>query len=106
MSTRKPSLPLNVIFNKAMRDKRLTIEAKAIFGYLFAYYGTPDEDFPTQEQMSEELRVTPPRFRRHIECLERYGYVERERLRDDWGMLGKYKYTIQQPYIMTGEEEH
>lgn len=102
MSSKNPNLTL--IHRRAMKDERLTIEAKAILSYLLAYNGTFYSDFPTQELMSEELNVTPARFRRHIEYLERYGYVTRQRVRDDWGMLGKYEYIVRQPYTTTEDE--
>ncbi|MGG0663439.1 helix-turn-helix domain-containing protein [Viridibacillus arvi] len=64
------------------RDKELSIEAKAIYGYLSAFAGNNNEAFPSVELICAELGISENRYRKHRKALLDKGFIRirRERL--------------------------
>lgn len=64
------------------RDKDLSIEAKAIYGYLAAFAGNNYEAFPSVELICGELGISENRYRKHRKALLDKGFIRirRERL--------------------------
>lgn len=79
-----------------MKDKRLTIEAKAIYAYMASYAGNGQTAFPSMSLMQEDLDITEKRLRKHRDLLVDAGYLEIVRERNEKGHLGKNVYTLKQ----------
>lgn len=58
-----------------MRDKRLSVEAKAIYSYLSSFAGAGMTSFPSVELIIEELGVSEKRFYKHRKTLIELGYI-------------------------------
>lgn len=76
------------------RDKRLTPEAKAIYGYLASYAGSGKTAFPGRDLMLEELGMSVKRYYKHLNLLIQYGYLKIEKSRDRYGSFDKNTYVL------------
>lgn len=81
------------------RDKDLSIEAKAIYGYLAAFAGTTGEAFPGVALICAELNISKKRYLSHRKALVDKGYIEIKRERLESG-FSKNLYILKQniPY--------
>lgn len=81
------------------RDKDLSIEAKAIYGYLAAFAGTTGEAFPGVDLICAELQISEKRYLKHRKSLIDNGYIEIKRERLENG-FSKNIYILKQniPY--------
>lgn len=59
-----------------MRDRDLTIEAKAIYAYLCSYMGAGNTAFPSVGKICFDLGISKDRYYRHRERLEAQGYIK------------------------------
>ena len=64
-----------------MQDKRLTAEAKAIYGYFCSYAGAGRTAFPSRDRIVADLGMSKSRFYRHYNLLKKYGYIQVEQER-------------------------
>lgn len=73
-----------------MRDKELSIEAKAIYAYMSSFAGNGASAFPKIETACKDLNVSKNRFLKHRKLLIERGYIsiEKERKR------GKFENNI------------
>src|SRR5690625_2449915 len=78
-----------------MRDKDLTIEAKAIYAYMSSFAGNGESAFPKITTICKDLNISENRFRRHREMLLNKGYITIQRNRKK-GMFDNNVYTINQ----------
>ncbi|MGB3161578.1 MAG: DnaD domain protein [Carnobacterium sp.] len=88
-----------VIPKLVMKDKDLTIEAKAIYAYISSYAGNGTEAFPSIELICSDLDIGENRFHKHKKSLISKGYIEVRRERDGKGVWGKNVYTIKSMII-------
>lgn len=65
-----------LIPKKISRDKALTMEAKAIYGYLASFAGSGGYCYPSKELMISELGTTEKRFNKNIKILKEHGYIK------------------------------
>lgn len=65
-----------LIPKKIARDKALTMEAKAIYGYLASFAGSGGYCYPSKELMISELGTTEKRFNKNIKILKEHGYIK------------------------------
>ena len=65
-----------LIPKKISRDKVLTMEAKAIYGYLASFAGSGGYCYPSKELMISELGTTEKRFNKNIKILKEHGYIK------------------------------
>lgn len=79
-----------------MKDKRLSIEAKAIYAYMSSYAGQSETAFPSVSLMCSDLGISEARLRKHRNLLIEYGYIEIERESPTAGKFGRNIYTIKQ----------
>lgn len=77
-----------------MRDKRLTVEAKAIYSYIASFAGAGSQSFPGRDLMLEELDISPKRYYKHLQLLVECDYLRIEREIDDNGWKGRNIYTL------------
>ena len=65
-----------LIPKKISRDKDLTMEAKAIYGYLASFAGSGGYCYPSKELMISELGTTEKRFNKNTKILKEHGYIK------------------------------
>lgn len=82
-----------------MRDKRLSVEAKAIYSYLSSFAGAGMTAFPSVELMLSELNISEDRFYKHRKQLIELGYVS---IKQEKGK-GKFAQNI---YVITTGAPH
>lgn len=68
-----------------MRDKTLSIEAKAIYAYLASYAGSGMVAFPSVGLICSDLNISERRFLKHRKQLEDKGYITIKRERKESG---------------------
>ncbi len=86
------------------RDKDLSIEAKAIYGYLAAFAGNNCEAFPSVELICAELGISEKRYRRHRQSLLEKGFIRIRRERTDNGFSKNYYEIVQMiPGTVSGQ---
>lgn len=90
------SMGYGIIPKKAMRDARLTPEAKAIYAYLCSFAGSGNTAFPSVDLMCSEIGMSEDRFYRHRKLLVSYGYIAFKQIRGGRGKTGSNVYTILQ----------
>lgn len=79
-----------------MSDQNLTVEAKAIYGYIAACIGVGDKRLPSVAVICEDLNMGKDRFQKHMKQLIEQGYLT---IRKDTDANGRYStnvYVIQQ----------
>ncbi|MFJ8262695.1 helix-turn-helix domain-containing protein [Rummeliibacillus sp. NPDC094406] len=77
------------------RDKDLSIEAKAIYGYLSAFAGNNNEAFPSVELICAELGISENRYRKHRKALLDKGFIRIRRERLENGFSKNYYELVQ-----------
>ncbi len=70
------SMGFGNISKLVMKDKSLTVEAKAIYSYFCSYAGAGDTAFPSVKTIREDLGMGEDRFYFHFMHLKAYGYIE------------------------------
>jgi len=73
-----------------MRDKGLTIEAKAIYAYMSSFAGNGEKAFPKVSTVCRDLQISRQRFNRHRQLLIEKGYISIEKRRNE----GKFDNNI------------
>ena len=68
-----------------MKDKELTIEAKAIYAYLSSYTGAGNITYPSISLMCGDLDISEARFYKHRKLLIEKGYIVIEKKRNEGG---------------------
>ena len=102
------SLGYGMIPKLVMKDRGLTVEAKAIYAYLCSYCGAGDTAFPSIKLMCHDLGISERRFHRHMKQLRDSNYVLATRERTDNGFSNNI-YTLPkfvQEQIVTDENVH
>jgi len=78
-----------------MQDKRLTLQAKAIFMYLLnCSDGKNPFSVPPCSDITNALGIGTDQYRRHFNILKQYGYIQSQRTRRLDGKLGRTMITI------------
>ena len=68
-----------------MKDKDITIEAKAIYAYLSSYTGAGNTAYPSISLMCGDLDISEARFYKHRKLLVEKGYIVIEKRRTEGG---------------------
>lgn len=82
-----------MIAKSVMRNKDLSVEAKAIYAYLVSFSGAGLSSFPSTELILSELKISHKRYLSHRKKLEDFGYISITRIRTDNG-FSKNLYEI------------
>ena len=53
-----------LVFKRVMKDRNISIEAKALYSYLSAYAGADESSFPSVELIKHELNIGKQRYQR------------------------------------------
>lgn len=86
------------------KDKRLTIEAKAIYAYFVSYAGAGTSAFPSLKIILSDLNISENRFYKHRKLLIEFGYISVKAERKG-KMITKNIYTLHTNPIKSTDEE-
>lgn len=86
------------VYKEVIKDKKLSIEAKAIYSYLTAYAGGKDTAFPSVSLICHELNISKNRFYKHRKELVDKKIISVNRERTDNG-FSKNIYTINHHFV-------
>ncbi|MCE3020966.1 helix-turn-helix domain-containing protein [Staphylococcus pasteuri] len=82
-----------LVFKRVMKDKDISIEAKALYSYLSAYAGSDESAFPSVELIKHELNIGKQRYQRARCELENAGYLQVDR-KQNGNIYGSNLYTL------------
>lgn len=88
------SMGYGIMPKAVAKDKRLTIEAKAIYAYFVSYAGAGNSVFPKLKTILEDLNIGENRFYRHRKLLIDCGYISVEAFRNEKKVIYKNVYTL------------
>ena len=76
-----------LVFKRVMKDRNISIEAKALYSYLSAYAGADESAFPSVDLIKHELGIGKHRFLRAKNELIDNGYliVDRKQIKNIYG---------------------
>ncbi|PTK81956.1 helix-turn-helix domain-containing protein [Staphylococcus haemolyticus] len=76
-----------LVFKRVMKDRNISIEAKALYSYLSAYAGADESAFPSVDLIKHELGIGKHRFLRAKNELINNGYltVDRKQIKNIYG---------------------
>lgn len=83
-----------IIPKMVMQDKRLTIQAKAIYGYFCSYAGAGKTAFPGRAKIMADLKVSKESYYKHFNLLKECGYIEAYQEKDENGAFCRNVYTL------------
>ena len=77
----------SLVFKRVMKDRNISIEAKALYSYLSAYAGADESAFPSVDLIKHELGIGKHRFLRAKNELIDNGYlmVDRKQTKNIYG---------------------
>jgi hypothetical protein len=84
------------ISKMVMRDKQLTVEAKAIYSYIASFAGNGNTAYPSVDLICDELQIGKDRFQKHKKYLLEKGYLVIQRGAATNGKFGNNLYVIRQ----------
>ena len=82
-----------LVFKRVMKDKNISIEAKALYSYLSAYAGADESAFPSVDLIKHELGIGKHRFLRAKNELIDNGYLTVDR-KQTKNIYGSNLYTL------------
>ena len=82
-----------VVGKKVMRDKNLTVIAKAVYCYL-ATFG--NGSYPSRSLITEELGINKDTYTKQLAQLKKLGYIRVEQVRTNGGVFKHNIYFIEQ----------
>ena len=93
-----------IIGKLAMQDKRITIEAKAIYSYFRSFAGAGTTAFPGVKRIIDDLGISENRYYRHFKLLKQYDYIRVDQITQGSGKFSRNVYTLvenpqEKPYI-------
>ncbi len=82
-----------LVFKRVMKDRNISIEAKALYSYLSAYAGADESAFPSVDLIKHELGIGKHRFLRAKNELINNGYLTVDR-KQTKNIYGSNLYTL------------
>lgn len=82
-----------LVFKRVMKDRNISVEAKALYSYLSAYAGADESSFPSVELIKHELNIGKQRYQRARRELEKAGYLQVDR-KQNGNIYGSNLYTL------------
>jgi len=73
-----------------MQDRRITPEAKCIYGYFASYAGTGNSAFPSVSKIMYDLCMGNNRYYKHFKLLTDHGYITVEQAKEE----GKFSHNV------------
>ncbi len=83
-----------IIGKIVMQDKRLSIEAKAIYAYFRSYAGAGTSAFPGVPKILEDLGISKNRYYKHFGLLKTYDYIRVDQVIQSSGKFSHNIYTM------------
>ena len=77
-----------------MLDRRLSIQAKAIYSYFCSYAGGGSQPFPSIEKILYDLDISEATYYKHILLLKAYGYIVVNQRKNGKGKFLSNIYTL------------
>ena len=77
-----------------MRDKRLDLEAKAIYCYIASFTGGGNTAFPSRDIMLADLKISKDRYYKYFNQLKDADYIRVERKKSEKGAFEHNIYTL------------
>lgn len=87
-----------LVLQRIMRDPSLTVESKAIYGYLSSFAGASGTCYPSVKLMCAELNMSETRFAKHLRPLKEAGVVVVKKQRDG-SRFAQNVYEISRPSV-------
>lgn len=84
-----------IIPKKVMKDKDLTIDAKAIYAFMASFAGAGNTSFPSVNLITDMLGISRQRFNKHRKLLEDKGYITIKKERKSDGSWESNVYTLE-----------
>lgn len=94
-----------IIPKMVMQDKRLTIQAKAIYGYFCSYAGAGKTAFPKRSKIMSDLKISKNCYYNHFNLLKDYGYIEVTQEKDKDGYFDRNIYTLVESVPCTKKQD-
>lgn len=88
------ALGFGIIPKMVMQDKRLTIQAKAIYSYFCSYAGAGKTAFPGRKKIMADLKISKECYYKHFNLLKEHGYIEAYQEKDENGAFCRNVYTL------------
>ena len=85
------SMGYGIVPRSVMSDRKLTVEAKAIYAYFAACIGAGDTIFPKVGEICKDLNMSEDRFRKHQKNLIERGYLT---IRKNAAANGRYSTNV------------
>lgn len=82
-----------LVYQDVMRNENISIESKAIYGYLSSIAGVGGECYPSVETICKDLNIGKNRLSKHLSQLIALGVVERTREKNG-NIYGRNVYKI------------
>ena len=83
-----------IIPKTIMKDKNVSIQAKAIYAYLCSYAGNKGTAFPSVGLITYELNIHKDTFYKYLKELKETGYIEVYKDRNSDGQFSKNIYKL------------
>lgn len=96
MTISKSKLPggYGMIQRAVMKEKSITIQAKAIYALLCSYTGSNEFCFPTVETIGKDISLSKPMVIKYLNELEGFGLIQKTKLYPDNKIKNHNKYEI------------
>lgn len=82
-----------LVYQSVMRNKSLSIEAKAIYAYLSSFAGNKGECYPKKSLIIADLKISETRFDNHFKNLLKSGYISKKKIKNK-GQFSNNLYII------------
>lgn len=89
------SMGYGTVPTSVMSDRKLTVEAKAIYAYFAACIGAGDTSFPKVGEICKDLNMGEDRFQKHKKHLIEKGYLTVHKGEDANGRYSTNLYVLQ-----------
>jgi hypothetical protein len=77
-----------------MKDRRLSIQAKAIYSYFCSYAGAGNRAFPGREIILKDLQISKDFYYKNLKMLKDLDYIRVKRENGKGGRFGRNIYTL------------
>ena len=92
-----------IVLQRVMRDPSLSVESKAIYGYLSSFAGASGSCYPSVKLMCAELNMSETRFSKHMKPLKEAGIVTVTKQREGT-RFAQNVYEIVRPSVSPSRE--
>ena len=93
-----------LVYQDVMRNENISIESKAIYGYLSSIAGVGGECYPSVETICKDLNIGKNRLSKHLSQLIALGVVERTREKNG-NIYGRNVYKITHVFLKRSKAE-